>query len=348
MAGAQADLAELGIASNDGWWQNPTLDDDGEEQVSNAMHEEGEAESDGEETSMHQQGTDAEDDSGNEPAIDGDMQQADDAVARSQLAHVFSDVLAEDGAPAESAAKISTTLDVPRAGRLYKQAVVSQFNGMLCAGGDVTSDRLMRMCQIKAEEQAKSTEGNTAGLQSDVAVIFEAGNGKYCVWYGRVQRMFRQYQRRKTEYTRPVSLTNKLPKVMLRLHYYSLTSKRGARTFKYDHHDDQPVSLESVICTVSFTFSQATMTYELDAHDKGVVADALKTCNRLGRVVGTQPNVMSDNEQHVVDAVCGKRERVGAPGIEYHLLWSDKSKSWEIEANCLCKALIREYEASLI
>ena len=56
MASAQADLAELGIASDDGWWQNLTLDDGGEEQVSNAMHEEGEAESDGEETSMHQQG----------------------------------------------------------------------------------------------------------------------------------------------------------------------------------------------------------------------------------------------------------------------------------------------------
>ena len=206
----------------------------------------------------------------------------------SQGAHVFSDVL-DDGAPAESSVKISATVMVPSAGRLYKHAVVSQFNGMLCSGGKVSSDRLMRMCQIKAEERAVSTEDNTVGLQSDVAVIFEVEDGKYCVWYRRVQRMFRQYSKRKTEYTQPVSLTNKPPKVMLRLHYYSKTSKRGNRTFKYDHHDDQPVSLESIICSVSFTFTKSTLTYELDAHDKGAVADALKTCNRLGRIVGVEP-----------------------------------------------------------
>ena len=133
---------------------------------------------------------------------------------------------------------------------------------------------------------------------------------------------------------------------MLRLHYYSKTSKRGNRTLKYDHHDDQPVSLESIICSVSFTFTKSTLTYELDAHDKGVVADALKTCNRLGRIVGVEPNVMGTNERHAVNAVCDRR--VGAGGkFEYQLLWGDKSKSWEVETNCSCKALIREYEASL-
>jgi len=118
--------------------------------------------------------------------------------------------------------------------------------------------------------------------------------------------------------------------------------------FKYNHHDDTPVSLECVISTVSFKFEKTNLTYAIDSHDFRVVKDALASCNQLGRVVGINPSTPDMQQRHVVEAVCGRRINGHTGDVEYSLKWKDSEElSWEKEANCSCRVLIREFDASL-
>ena len=193
-------------------------------------------------------------------------------------------------------------------------------------------------------------ESHSVGLQTDVAVIFEEQTvqaGKhYCVWYGRVQRMFKlNGKKKKIEYKKPVSLLSKPKDVMLKLHYYSCSQ---GNTFKYDHHDDNLISLECVISTVFFTHNSSAGTYTMDNHDLTVVGDALKSCNQLGRIVGIDPRTPDMQRRHVVEAVCGRRINEHTGEVEYNLKWKDTTEpSWERESNCSCRTLIREFDASL-
>jgi len=297
--------------------------------------------------------------SGDDPALHGDMDSPDARIAQSELSHIFSDLMEPDGAEPEGAApeaelvkKVSTQMTVPIDSRLYKRSVVSQFNGVSGSNEVMSPDRLLRVCQAVSESQEGAcVESNAVGLQTDVAVIFEssaAHQGKYCVWYGRVQRMFKFNAKRKTEYKRPVSLITKPKNLMLKMHWYSPTSARSGAVFKYNHHDDTPVSLECVISTVSFKFEKTNLTYAIDSHDFRVVKDALASCNQLGRVVGINPSTPDMQQRHVVEAVCGRRINGHTGDVEYSLKWKDSEElSWEKEANCSCRVLIREFDASL-
>ena len=215
----------------------------------------------------------------------------------------------------------------------------------------MSPDRLKRVCQAVAESQGDNAgvENNSIGLQTDVAVIFEqhpkqAGK-PYCVWYGRVQRMFKKIGKKKIEYKKPVSLLSKPKDVMLKLHYYSHSS-RGV--FKYDHHDDNLISLECVISTVFLKWDEEGDTYAMDSHDLKVVEDALASCNQLGRIVGINPRTPEMQQRHIVEAVCGRRINECTGEVEYSLKWKDADEpSWEEESNCSCQMLIRQFDASL-
>ena len=80
-------MSELGVVSSDEWWGNPTLDAGDEEEISDAMHEDGDVEVDDTEMSVHEQVVGADAERGEpevvEPALDGGMQGVDDAIARS-------------------------------------------------------------------------------------------------------------------------------------------------------------------------------------------------------------------------------------------------------------------------
>ena len=106
--------------------------------------------------------------------------------------------------------------------RLYKRSVVSQFNDVSGRSEIMSPDRLLRVCQAVSESQeCACVESNAVGLQTDVAVIFEssaAHQGKYCVWYGRVQWILKTRGKRKTEYKRSVSLITKPKNLMLKMH----------------------------------------------------------------------------------------------------------------------------------
>ena len=160
----------------------------------------------------------------------------DERAARSELAHSHvlrgfslepdgSNAPELDGSNAEAALKISAQMSIPEAGRMWKRSVASQFNGTVGRGDLMSPDRLKRVCQAVAETQGDSlgVEDNSVGLQSDVAVIFEAhpkrADKHYCVWYGRVQRMFKLIsKKKKIEYKKPMSLLSKPKDVMSKLH----------------------------------------------------------------------------------------------------------------------------------
>lgn len=131
-------------------------------------------------------------------AVPSEVESADALVVRAAVLDAAQKLEDEENTRAQiptrtaSGDRISSTVDVPGKGPVYKMRLVTELNQ---SPGSLPLDRLRRVQVRKSAAPVGVLSNGTEeiGLFDNVAVHLEEGEDRHAWYVGRVQKMFKQY-----------------------------------------------------------------------------------------------------------------------------------------------------------
>ena len=213
----------------------------------------------------------------------------------------------EVGCITPDSSSISSMVDIPGKGLVYKMRVMTELN--LAPSEKLPLDRLRRVqYHGLMENLLTSTDGPELGLFDDVAMLFEDNKQIVC-YLGRVQKLVKIVgENSKVDYVRAVPLSSKNIKILPK--YYKHISGLRYTYGGFDGQERDMVSIDSVICLVSLTYDVQSGDYILAESDKITLDTFVKNeTKRRGACKKSNRPLQISSSEFTSPSSCRKRKQ---------------------------------------